>query len=265
MDEVKNELKKMVLKRIENGKAENKKTKKSRKSKKGLTLKQRRQQEKAEEEHLRAMHELNMELRKQVSTSPLYDPSGSPYKPRSPISNPSNSPPYQLSNSLQDNSPYRTNDITVAESEKRLHDARIFNELQRQNLQAKRNAVQGELADLGSLQVMFAQDAYANAQAARQAELYPVYPEQVYGKEAEKIWNEKFVYKPNAPKRPQPSVRKTKKNPRPPPSVRKTNAPRRNGPRPKPVNRKVKAPVPEVPVLKKMPAAPKPKQSRRRS
>ena len=266
-----------LKKRIENGRAsENKKPKKSRKSKKGLTLKQRREEEK----HLQAMHkrgqevtgemELMMELKKQESSSPLYNhsPSNSPYHP-------SNSPPYHPSNSPLDPSPYFANG-TNAENNKRLSDARDFNELQRKKkLQKKRNMVQAELADLGSLQVMFAEDARANAKLATPAELErltAVYPERVYGKEAEKIWNEKFGYKPNAPKRPQPSVRKTKKNAprtngprRPQPSIRKTNGPRTNAPRrPQPVTRKVTQAAPVAQAAPKMKSKPVPRGNRRR-
>ena len=240
------ELKKMVLKRIENGRAsENrKKNKKTRKPKKGLTLKQRREQEKAEEQHLKSMHkrgqavtgemELNMELKKQESSSPLYQPN-SPYHPSNSPPEPSNSPHYHPSNSPLDPSPYRTNNITITDSERMRTNVRDFNELQRQKRQKKRNAVQAELADLGSLQVMFAKDAYENAKVENPDELErlaAVYPEQIYGKEAEKIWNDKFGYKANDPK----------KNPRPMPSVRKTRNAAHSQSKlqgPKPITRKV--------------------------
>jgi len=238
-----------LKKRIEEGRnMENKKTKKSRKSKKGLTLKQRRQQE----EHLRAMHkrgqavtgemELNIELRKQESPSLLYDPQPSP--------------------------PYNTSDITKEQSNKMLANTRNFNELRELELMRRFQEEQANGSPLpprSDSPLYLVSDSPLRTPSEYEL-LTAEYPPLVYGKEAEKIWNEKFVYKPNAPRRPQPSVRKTNAPRRPPPSVRRTNGPRTNAPRrPKPVTRKVQAPAPEVPVLRKMPAAPKPKQSRRRS
>ena len=110
---------------------------------------------------------------------------------------------------------------------------------------------------MGDYQKMFDADEMANAQAGREAELYPVYPPLVYGKEANNLFRSKFIETPSERRRPAPSVRR---GPRP-------NAPRRN---PRPVSRKVApapapAPAPAAaPVLRKMPTAPKPQQSRRR-
>ena len=215
------------------------------------TLKQRKELNKIrkqsiEEPHLKAMYErgqkqdtnaneqkrLIMELIKPESEkeSPLYDPS----------------PPY-ISN------------ITKEQSNKMLANTINFNELQRIKYQQKRNAVQAELAEMGDYQKMFDADEMANAQAGREAELYPVYPPLVYGKEANNLFRSKFI-DPTFERRSTPERR------RPAPSVRRgprPNAPRRN---PKPITRKVAAAAhaDAAPVLRKMPAAPKPQQSRRR-
>ena len=145
---------------------------------------------------------------------------------------------------------FNTSYIPLSDSNKMLSNARNFNELRRQKYQARRNAVQAELAEMGDYQKMFDADDRATAEAEREAELYPVYPPLVYGKEASNLFRSKFIETPSEKRRPAPSVRR---GPR-------SNAPRRN---PRPVTRKV-ALAPEVPVLRKMPAAPKPQQSRRR-
>ena len=241
MDELKN--------RIERGRAgENKKTKKSRKSKKGLTLKQRREEEK----HLRNMHkrgqevtgelELMMELKKEDSASPLYNHS-----------------PYVASN-------------TEEEYNKRLSNSRKFNELK--ELELMRRFQEETVSPLPSPSdsPLYTFSDSPLRTPSEYERLTAVYPEQVYGKEAEKIWNEKFGYKPNAPRRPQPSVRKTKKNAprtnaprRPQPSVRKTNVPRTNAPRrPQPVTRKVTQAAPVVQAAPKMKSKPVPRGNRRR-
>jgi hypothetical protein len=170
---------------------------------------------------------------------------------------------------VKPSSPYDTSNITKEQSNKMLANARNFNELQRIQYQQKRNAVQAELAEMGDYQKMFDADEMANAQAGREAELYPVYPPLVYGKEANNLFRSKFI-DPTFERRSTPERR------RPAPSVRRgprPNAPKRN---PRPVTRKVAAPAaapaapaaptvaPEVPVLRKMPTAPKPQQSRRR-
>jgi hypothetical protein len=160
---------------------------------------------------------------------------------------------------VKPSSPYISN-ITKEQSNKMMANARNFNELQRIKYQQRRNAVQAELAEMGDYQKMFDADEMANAQAGREAELYPVYPPLVYGKEANNLFRSKFI-DPTFERRSTPERR------RPAPSVRRgprPNAPRRN---PRPVTRKVAAApaaAPEVPVLRKMPAAPKPQQSRRR-
>jgi len=213
------------------------------------TLKQRKELNKIrkqsiEEPHLKAMYErgqkqdtnaneqkrLIMELIKPESEkgSPLYEPS----------------PPY-ISN------------ITKEQSNKMLANTINFNELQRIKYQQKRNAVQAELAEMGDYQKMFDADEMANAQAGREAELYPVYPPLVYGKEANNLFRSKFI-DPTFERRSTPERR------RPAPSVRRgprPNAPRRN---PRPMTRKVAAAAAPAPVLRKMPTAPKPQQSRRR-
>jgi len=156
---------------------------------------------------------------------------------------------------VKPSSPYISN-ITKEQSNKMMANVRNFNELQRIKYQQKRNAVQAELAEMGDYQKMFDADEMANAQAGREAELYPVYPPLVYGKEANNLFRSKFI-DPTFERRSTPERR------RPVPSVRRgprPNAPRRN---PRPITRKV-VPAPDVPVLRKMPTAPKPQQSRRR-
>jgi len=212
------------------------------------TLKQRKELNKIrkqsiEEAHLKAMYErgqdqdtdANEQKKLIIELIKPESEKGSPVKP---------------------SSPYISN-ITKEQSNKMMANVRNFNELQRIKYQQKRNAVQAELAEMGDYQKMFDADEMANAQAGREAELYPVYPPLVYGKEANNLFRSKFI-DPTFERRSTPERR------RPVPSVRRgprPNAPRRN---PKPIIRKV-APAPApAPVLRKMPTAPKPQQSRRR-
>lgn len=199
------DLKKMVLQRKSNAKAtENKKPRRA----KGLTLKQRREMEKAErkmkiaEPHLLSMYErgqdnyshLTNDLPPCITGSPSYS-SGYPCVPGSPDSSPD----------FAGSPPYNTSHITIAESEKARTNVRNWNE---------RAYIQKMIAD---------------AERADELErLHAVYPEPTFGKEMNKKYSNKFI-------RPKPSVRKTAKLP-PQPKTRETRgaAPqsRLQGPKP---------------------------------
>ena len=158
-------------------------------------------------------------------------------------------------------SPYSTNHITIAESQKRMSDARLFNELQKKKLQEKRDVVQGELAEIGDYAKMFAEDErIEEAKAAELERLSAVYPEPMFGPEMNKIYSNKFITMSRP--RPKPSVRKApntrKANPRPKPSVRRQP---RNSKTPTPVTRKINPTVPTAPTMKPKPVP----RGRRRS
>ena len=200
-----------------------------------MTLKQRKEfnkirKQSIEEPHLKEMYERGQDVNGQKElilelTQPQGEKKGSPV-----------------------NYPFNTSDIPLSVSNKMLSNGRNFNELRRKKYQEKRNAVQAELAEMGDYQKMFDEDDRAESERAR---LEAVYPPLVYGKEANNLFRQKFIEKPVI-RRPPPSVRR---GPR-------TNAPRRN---PMPMTRKITqaVPTPQAPVLRKMPAAPKPQQSLR--
>lgn len=179
------DLKKMVLQRKSNAKGtENKKPRRA----KGLTLKQRRELEKAErkmkiaEPHLLSMYErgqdnysrLTNDLPPCITGSPSYS-SGYPCVP--------GSPDLEGSPDFAGSPPYNTSHITIAESEK-----------------ARTNVINWN-------QRAFIQKMIADAERADDLErLHAVYPEPTFGKEMNKKYSNKFI-------RPKPSVRKTAKLP----------------------------------------------------
>ena len=114
---------------------------------------------------------------------------------------------------------YNTSHIKKEESNKIISDARIFNERQ---IKEKRDREEEEL-----IKKMIEEDELKNAENER---LMAVYPQLVYGKEANKLWNDKFGYKPTP--RPKPKTRKTTK------PTRSNPKPTRSNPKPKTRNPK---------------------------
>ena len=170
-------IKKMFLQRKSNANGtENKKTGRA----KGLTLKQRREMEKAErkkkiaEPHLLSMYERGQDNYSRLTNDLPPCISGSPpYSSDYPC----------IPGSHEGSSPYNTSHITIAESEKARTNVRNFNER------------------------AFIQKMIADAERDDELErLHAVYPEPTFGKEMNKKYSNKFI-------RPKPSVRKTAKLP----------------------------------------------------